>query len=57
MKEQILEWVRTLAKSQGFYCRLLEEFENNVANLNNLVEECEKHAIKDIVDFVMFIEN
>ena len=57
MKKQILEWCRILAKSQGFYGRLLEELENNVASLNNLVEECEKHSIKDIVDFVMFIEN
>ena len=57
MKEQILEWCKALAKSQGFYGRLLEELENNVASLNNLVEECEKHSIKDIVDFVMFIEN
>jgi hypothetical protein len=57
MKEQILEWCKTLAKSQGFYGRILEELENNVGSLNNLVEECEKHSIKDIVDFVMFIEN
>lgn len=57
MKEQILEWCKTLDKSQGLYGRILEELENNVESLNNLVEECEKHSVKDIVDFVMFIEN
>lgn len=57
MKEQILKWCKTLAKKSRFYGRLLEELENNVGSLNNLVEECEKHSIKDIVDFVTFIEN
>ena len=57
MKEQILKWVRTLYTGQGYYYRLLEELENNTASLDNLVKECEKHSIKDIVDFVMFIEN
>lgn len=57
MKEQILEWVRTLAKSQGFYCRLLEEFENNPEYLDNIVKECEERSIKDIVDFIIYIEN
>lgn len=57
MKEQILKWVRTLSTGQGYYCRLLEELENNTTSLDNLVKECEKHSIKDIVDFVMFIEN
>ena len=57
MKEQILKWVRTLSTGQGYYCRLLEELENNTASLDNLVKECEKHSIKDIVDFVIFIES
>lgn len=56
MKEQILEWCRTLAKSQGFYGRLLEELEDST-NLDNLTNICEKENIKDIVDFVMLIEN
>lgn len=56
MKEQILEWCKTLAKSQGFYGRLLKELENPI-NLDNLANACEKEDVKDIVDFVMFIEN
>jgi hypothetical protein len=57
MKEQILEWCRTLAKSQGFYGRLLEELENDSMKLNDLVEDCQVNQVKDIVDFVMFMEN
>ena len=57
MKEQILEWCRTLAKSQGFYGRLLEELENDSLKLNGLVEDCQVNQVKDIIDFVMFIEN
>lgn len=56
MKEQILEWCKALAKSQGFYGRLLEELKNPI-NLDNLANACEKENIKDIVDFVMFVEN
>lgn len=57
MKEQILEWCKTLAKSQGFYGRLLEELENDSLKLNGLVEDCQVNQVKDIVDFVMFIES
>ena len=56
MKKQILEWCRILAKSQGFYGRLLEKLENNYLELSNLEEDCKTHSVKDIVDFVMFIE-
>ena len=56
MKEQIIEWCKELAKSQGFYGRLLEELENPT-NLDNLANICEKENIKDIVDFVMYFES
>ena len=57
MKEQILEWVRTLSKSQGFYGRLLKELENDSLRLNGLVEDCQINQVKDIVDFVIFVES
>ena len=53
MKEKILEWCKNLASSQGFYERLLEEFEANPETL----EELAKHDFKDVVDFVMFVES
>ena len=56
MKEQILEWCKTLAKSQGFYGRLLEKLENDSLRLNGLVEDCQVNQVKDVVDFVMFME-
>ena len=56
MKKQILEWCRILAKSQGFYGRLLEKLENDSLRLNGLVEDCQVNQVKDVVDFVMFME-
>lgn len=56
MKEQIIEWCKALAKSQGLYRRLFEDLKNNPIKLDNLAEDCERYSIKDIVDFVMFIE-
>lgn len=53
MKEKILQWCKTLAKSQGLYGRLLETLENNEDALNELA----KNQFNDIVDFVMFIES
>jgi hypothetical protein len=53
MKEKILEWCRTLATSQGFYGRLLKEFEEHPEKL----EKVAKNDFKDVVDFVMFIES
>jgi hypothetical protein len=38
MKEKILEWCRTLAASQGFYGRLLEEFEEHPEKLEEVVK-------------------
>lgn len=53
MKEKILEWCKTLASSQGYYKRLLKEFEENP----KILEEFAKNDFKDVVDFVMFIES
>lgn len=53
MKEQILTWCRTLATSQGFYGRLLDEFEENPEYLDKLAE----NNFDDIIDFVLFIES
>ena len=53
MKEQILEWCKTLAKSQGFYGRLLNGFEENPEYLDKIAE----NNFNDIVDFVLFIES
>ena len=51
-KEQILEVIKSLAKSQGFYGRLLEHINENPSYLDFL----EKQNFKDSVDFVLYME-
>lgn len=49
-KADILNAVKSLSNSQGFYGRLLN-------NLNNdFLEELEKQHFKDVVDLVMYLE-
>ena len=51
-KEQILDVIKSLAKSQGFYGRLLEHINENPSYLDFL----EKQNFKDSVDFVLYME-
>lgn len=51
-KEEILNAIKTLAKSQGFYGRLYERIKDDALALDYL----EKQNFKDVVDIVMFFE-
>lgn len=51
-REQILSAIRELAKSQGFYGRLLCQIEETPA----ILDELENRNFKDVVDMVMYIE-
>ena len=51
-RDQILSTVKSLARSQGLYGRLLEAINEDPRILDNLAE----HNFKDEVDFVMFFE-
>lgn len=51
-KEQILDAIKSLAMSQGFYGRLLRDINENPA----LLDELEKQNFKDSLDMVLFIE-
>ena len=51
-KEQILEVIKSLAKSQGFYGKLLEYINEEPSYLDFL----EKQNFKDSVDFVLYME-
>lgn len=51
-QEQILETIKNLAKSQGFYGRYLEYIKENPDELENL----EKENFNDVVDLVLYIE-
>lgn len=51
-KEEILNSVKSLAKSQGFYGRLYEQLYDN----DEALEFLEKQNFKDIVDMILFLE-
>ena len=51
-KEEIMEALKSLAKSQGFYGRLYEFFNENPEAL----EEFAKQNFKNSLDMVMFLE-
>lgn len=51
-KEEILGCIEMLARSQGFYGRLLREIREN----DRILEELEKQGFTDILDIVLFLE-
>lgn len=55
-KQDIKENITSLAKSQGFYGRLLNQIEEDEAVLDYLYEQSVKDGWKDAVDMVLAIE-
>lgn len=51
-KEEIMEAIKALSHSQGFYSRLYEHLKED----ENLLDFIARHNIKDTVDLVMFLE-
>ena len=51
-REQIMNAIRELAMSQGFYGRLLRQIDENP----EILDELENQHFKDVVDMVMYIE-
>ena len=49
-KDEILNTIKSLAKSQGFYGRLLEQLNNET------LEYLEEQGFKDPVDLILFLE-
>lgn len=54
-KKEIMEAIKELAKSQGFYCRLYETLKTH-KDAPKLLDFLEKQHFKDMVDMVMFFE-
>ena len=56
-RNEIMEWIKKLAASQGFYCRLLQAI-NDMGNndKNALFEHLEAQNFAGPVDLVMYIE-
>lgn len=55
-KEAIKKNIANLAKSQGFYGRLLNQIEDDEAVLDYLYEQSVQEGWKDEVDMVLAIE-
>lgn len=52
-REEILDHIKFLSKSQGFYRRLYEQIKDNEEALSYLEEQ----NFKDLLDLVIFLEN
>ena len=56
-REQILATFRSLAMSQGFYGRLLEQIDSvDEETRDAFLSDLESRDFKDVVDLVMWIE-
>ena len=59
-REEILNAIKSLAKSQGFYGRLYERImeikEENEENFNEFMLQLENEKFADTLDLVMYFE-
>ena len=55
-KEQILEAIRSLAASQGFYGRLYERLTDGSEEAEEALDLMEEQNFGDVVDMVMWLE-
>lgn len=57
-KEQILAAIKDLAKSQGFYSRLLGSIEEaDEETRNKFLRNLEAQKFRDVVDLVIYLES
>ena len=55
-KQEILDSIKSLAFSQGFYGSLYEKLSNNSKESNEILDKLESLNLKDSVDLVMYLE-
>lgn len=56
-ENDVLGWLESLARSQGFYGRLLEAFhEADEEGVTAFINALNENGVRDIVDFTIFIE-
>ena len=57
---QVIEVIKDLAKSQGFYSRMWQSLQENILTdeeeYENFQQFCEQQNFKDVVDLVLFFE-
>ena len=56
-QKQVRDWMVQLAQSQGFYGRLLRDFNNAEAYVRrNFMSALHENKVHSIIDFVIYIE-
>lgn len=55
--EQIMNCFRDLAKSQGFYGRILNQIKENPVAGDKFLKELEEQNFKDEVDLILYLES
>ena len=55
-RAKILEVIKSLSMSQGFYCRLLERLTDGSEQAEKMMQCLEAQHFSDAVDLVMFVE-
>jgi hypothetical protein len=56
-QKEVRSWLVSLAQSQGFYGRLLRDWDEAApAGRRNVMRELHSLQVKDIYDFVIYIE-
>lgn len=56
-KEEILETIRSLARSQGFYGRLLKILESDELDAIAYLDLLEEQHFKDPIDLILYLES
>lgn len=56
-KQEILNSIKSLASSQGFYSRLYEKLSDNSKESSKVLDKLESLNLKDSVDLVMYLES
>lgn len=56
-KQEILETVKSLANSQGFYTRLYEHLSDNTEESEEYLNMLEEKKFKDPVDLILYFES
>ena len=56
-QKEVRSWLEMLAQSQGFYGRLLRDFNNAEPYVRrNFMSALRENKVQDSLDFVMYIE-
>lgn len=55
-REEILNAIKSLASSQGFYCRLYERLTAETEYAEHALNVLEQQNFKDVVELVMWLE-